>query len=125
MRVLVATGKNVKLVDTSFHTASSKGTRPAITSRTPCSAFGASFRDNEGLRRSQSTKMTRAPACAISTARLAEIVDFPSLGSDEVKPTIAQRSRSRFAMELALAAPYKGLPSLLTAFLPELGAPLF
>ncbi len=69
--------------------------------------------------------MTRAPACAMSSATLNAIVDFPSFGSDEVKPMIAQASRLRFATELALAAPYKGLPSLLTAFLSELAAPLF
>src|SRR5215471_3518099 len=59
----------------------------------------------------------------MSSARLAAIVDFPSCGSDDVKPMTVQASRLRLAMELALAAPYKGLPSLLTTSLPGPAAP--
>ena len=47
------------------------------------------MRVRDGLRRSQSTKMARPPACAISSAKAAANVDFPSFGKDDVKPTIS------------------------------------
>ena len=57
----------------------------ATTSKTPM-ARRASMRDKVGLRRSQSTRRTRPPTCAMRCARAAAIVDFPSLGSVDVKP---------------------------------------
>ena len=59
---------------------------PATTSRNPALASGASARESEGWRRSQSTKMTRAPPCAMSVAIAAARVDLPSLGKHDVKP---------------------------------------
>ena len=50
------------------------------------SASGASARESEGWRRSQSNKMTRAPPCAMSAAIAAARVDLPSLGKHDVKP---------------------------------------
>ena len=112
-------GKNAKLVDASVHIASSNGVVPTITSRRPQSAFGARLRDNVGLRRSQSTKMTRAPTCAMSNARLAAIVDFPSLGIDEVKPitllafiTSPLRSTASLMARIASAKREKGESSI-------------
>ena len=52
----------------------------------PTVALGARLRDREGLRRSQSTRITRRPVYAMSCARAAAIVDFPSFGSEDVKP---------------------------------------
>ena len=52
----------------------------------PTAASGARIRDKVGLRRSQSTRRTRPCACAMSCARAAASVDFPSLGSVDVKP---------------------------------------
>ena len=52
----------------------------------PAVAFGARSWLNERLRKSQSTRITRAPLCAQSCANDAAIVDLPSLGNDEVTP---------------------------------------
>src|SRR5262249_24484427 len=79
-------GKNAILVVESFQTASSNSIFPATTSRKPALAFGASARESEGLRTSQSTKTTRAPPCAMSDAIAAARLDLPSLGKDDVKP---------------------------------------
>ena len=59
---------------------------PAMTSTSPGAAFGASPWLSEGLRKSQSTRITRAPPSALSCAKDAAIVDFPSLGSADVIP---------------------------------------
>src|ERR1700686_4709238 len=50
-------------------------------------ALGAKPRDRDGFRKSQSTRMTRPPAWAMSCASEAAIVVFPSFGRAEVMPT--------------------------------------
>src|SRR5262249_60487050 len=79
-------GKNAILVVGTLQIASSRLTFPATTSRNPALASGASARESEGLRRSQSTKTTRAPPCAMSVAIAAATLDLPSLGKHDVKP---------------------------------------
>ena len=44
------------------------------------------MRDREGMRRSQSTIMTRPPTFAVSCATAAAMVDFPSFGRADVNP---------------------------------------
>src|SRR5262245_12706221 len=57
-----------------------------MTSISPGVAFGTSSLLSDGLRKSQSTRITRAPPWALSWAKDAAIVDLPSLGSDDVTP---------------------------------------
>src|SRR5262245_26756189 len=61
-----------------------------MTSIRPTVALGAMLRDSEGLRKSQSTSITRPrpPACAMTCATATEMVDFPSFGNDDVNPII-------------------------------------
>ena len=80
-------GKKARLVTGSLQIASSKRAFPESTSRSPIVARGASCRVKEGLRRSQSTRITRALACAARSAKAIEVVDLPSSGTDDVKPT--------------------------------------
>src|SRR5262245_15815934 len=89
-------GKKARLVTGSLQIASSREAFPEITSRSPIVARGASCRLNEGLRRSPSTKITRALACAARSATDMEVVDFPSSGIDDVHPTILLISALRF-----------------------------
>ena len=56
------------------------------TSISPVVAFGTSCWLSDGLRKSQSTRITRAPPWALSCAKDAAIVDLPSSGSDDVMP---------------------------------------
>src|SRR6266540_42409 len=72
----------------SFQTASARSTFPATTSRNPALAAGASSCESERWRRSQSTKMTRAPPCAISAATAAATLDLPSFGRHDVTPIV-------------------------------------
>ena len=62
--------------------------RPASvrTSISPPFAFGARSWLNERLRKSQSTRITRAPPWAQICAKDAETVDLPSSGNDDVMP---------------------------------------
>src|SRR5262249_23725040 len=85
---LAPTGKNSICVVGSIQTTSARSAVPATTSRNPALASGASNREIEEWRRSQSTKMTRAPLCAISVAIATATVDLPSLGWHDVKPII-------------------------------------
>src|SRR5262249_24764879 len=80
--------KNAIPVVGSLQTASARSTCPATTSRNPALAVGASSRESERWRRSQSTKMTRAPPCAISAAIAAATLDLPSFGKHEVTPIV-------------------------------------
>src|SRR5262249_2310410 len=48
---------------------------------------GVNVRDRVGLRRSQSTNITREPPWAISVAIARASVDLPSLGKHDVRPT--------------------------------------
>src|SRR3984957_12980784 len=84
MRDSTTHGKNASLVAGSVQIASSSETLPETTSRNPIRAFGASLRVSDGLRRSQSSKIVREPACAVSCARAVETVVLPSLGSEDV-----------------------------------------
>src|SRR5207302_7867853 len=59
---------------------------PDTMSSNPSSAPGASARDNDGLRRSQSSRIAFPPACETRRARLAAIVDLPSPGWVDVIP---------------------------------------
>src|ERR1019366_2132442 len=78
-------GKKRKLVEGMDTMASSSAILP-ITAPIDPGESGAYFRDNDGLRRSASTKMTLPPASAMRCARLAAMVDLPSLGNVEVTP---------------------------------------
>src|SRR4030095_6558422 len=89
-------GKKARLVTGSLRITSSRDAFPEITSRSPMIACGASCRLKAGLRRSQSTRMTRALACAARSATAIEVVDFPSAGIDDVNPTILLLSTPRF-----------------------------
>src|SRR5262249_4739412 len=80
--------KNAIPVVGSLQTASARSTCSATTSRNPALAVGASSRESEQWRRSQSTKMTRAPPCAISAAIAAATLDLPSFGKHEVTPIV-------------------------------------
>ena len=68
------------------HITLSRLAASVMTSISPVVAFGASSWLSDGLRKSQSTRITRAPPWALSCAKDAEIVDLPSLGSDDVMP---------------------------------------
>src|SRR5215813_10982582 len=85
---LAPTGKNFICVVGSVQATSARSTVPATTSRNPALASGASKREIEEWRRSQSTKITRAPLCAMSVAIATARVDLPSLGRHDVKPII-------------------------------------
>ena len=52
--------------------------RPGLFSRTPKIPWSV------GARRSQSTRITRLPRCAMEIARLTDTVDFPSPGTEDV-----------------------------------------
>src|SRR5262245_22511096 len=80
--------KNAIPVVGSLQTASARSTCPATTSRNPTLAVGASSCESEQWRRSQSTKMTRVPPCAISAATAAATLDLPSFGKHEVTPIV-------------------------------------
>src|SRR5215217_6034437 len=86
IRTLERMGRNAMFRNGPLQTASSSEILPEITSTMPALALGAMARDNDGLRKSQSTKMTRAPTCAMLCAKAAAIVDLPSLGTAEVSP---------------------------------------
>src|SRR6516164_4091894 len=89
-------GMKARLVTGSLQSASSQAAFPESTSRSPMVARGATCRVNEGLRRSQSIRMTRALACAASSATAIEVVDLPSAGIDDVNPTTLLLSAPRF-----------------------------
>src|SRR6516164_6319212 len=97
-------GKKARLVTGSLQIASSREAFPDITSRSPTIARGASRRLKEGLRRSQSIRMTRALACAARSATAVEVVVFPSSGIDDVNPTILLLSTPRFTSIAILIA---------------------
>src|SRR6266540_466789 len=80
--------KNAIPVVGSVQTASAKSIFPATTSRNPALEAGASSCESERWRRSQSTKMTRAPPCAISAATAAATLDLPSFGKHDVTPMV-------------------------------------
>src|SRR5262245_41862665 len=103
IRNLAGAGRNAMLGDGPLQRASSRDTRPEITSMIPELALGAMERDRVGLRRSQSTRMTRAPTCAMLCAKAAAMVDLPSLGMAEVRPTTL----------VVAAAPFKSAASLI------------
>src|SRR5215831_1063522 len=63
---------------------------PVTTSRNPTFAFGASARDNDGLRTSQSIRSVRRPDWASMAAIPAATVDLPSVGKYEVRPITLQ-----------------------------------
>src|SRR5882762_2963318 len=79
---------SLRIVFGSLQTVSSRDRAPDKTSMMPAVAPGARLLDRDGFLRSQSTMMTRLPACAMSWASEAVMVDFPSLGRAEVMPTI-------------------------------------
>src|SRR6266478_2726283 len=97
-RVLATIGTNDREVAASFNTTSLNETLPDTTSSSPNSAPGASARDNDGLRRSQSSRIALPPACETRRAKLATTVDFPSPGCVDVIPMalfgLARESRS-------------------------------
>src|SRR5262249_54225182 len=69
---------------------------PDSTSTIPVVALGVSARVIDGLRKSQSTRITRCPTCAISRASDAAVVDLPSFGIEDVNPiTVLNRSAPR------------------------------
>src|ERR1700682_1623217 len=119
IRPLEQTGRNAMLRNTSLLTASSRTTLPESTSRIPAFALGAMARDNDGLRKSQSTKMVRPPTCAMLSAKAAAIVDLPSLGIAEVIPTtllaaaIPFKSAAIFIVRMASAKAEKGCSTTL------------
>src|SRR5215831_19175175 len=80
--------KNAIPVVGSLQTASARSTCPATTSRNPALAAGARSCESEQWRRSQSTKMTRAPPCAISAATAAATLDLPSFGKHDITPIV-------------------------------------
>src|SRR5450759_2869595 len=86
MRDLTTAGRNAMLRDGSVQITSSREAFPVMTSSNPELAFGASVRDSDGLRRSQSTTIVRLPTWDISCATATATVDLPSFGRDEVKP---------------------------------------
>src|SRR6516225_108223 len=79
-------GRKESRVDGSERITLSRLALLARTSISPRVASGTSWRLSEGLRKSQSTRITRAPPSAASCAKDAAIVDFPSWGWDEVMP---------------------------------------
>ena len=85
-RDLSPDGRKESCVDGSDQITLSRLAVLLMTSISPGVAFGTRFWLSEGLRKSQSTRITRAPPCALSRAKDAAIVDLPSLGSDDVMP---------------------------------------
>src|SRR5262245_35873990 len=94
----------------SLQIASARAVFPATTSRNPIFASGASARVSDGLRRSQSTRITLAPVWAISVVIDAAMVDLPSLGEHDVRPlTLGAGSsllRSSFSFIHRMASAY-------------------
>src|ERR1035441_7106613 len=91
------------LRDGSVQLTSSRVALPVMTSSNPELALGASARDSDGLRRSQSTTIVRLPTWDISCASATATVDLPSFGRDEVKPMT----------RLALITSFKSTASLM------------
>src|SRR5262245_20573164 len=126
-RILEGAGSNVRLGDGPLQRASSSDTLPEITSMIPELALGAMARDRVGLRRSQSTKITRAPTCAMLCAKAAAIVDLPSLGMAEVRPTTLVvaaapfKSAASFIVRIASAKRENGCSITLDAMPPSAG----
>src|SRR6516164_7509414 len=90
-------GIKARFVTGSLQIAASQAAFPESTSRSPMVARGATCRLNEGLRRSQSIRTTRALACATRSATAIAVVDLPSSGIDDVNPTTLLLSTPRFA----------------------------
>src|ERR1035437_989077 len=103
MRDFATVGKNARLRDGSVQITSSREAFSVMTSSNPELALGASARDSDGLRRSQSTTIVRLPTWDISCATATATVDLPSFGRDEVKPMT----------RLALTTSFKSTASLM------------
>src|SRR6266478_4423091 len=72
-----------------------------MTSKMPNAAAGANATESDRFRKLQSTRITRAPACAMSNAKAAATVDFPSSGCVEVIPITWFRLPLRFIESMA------------------------
>src|ERR1700733_4122792 len=70
----------------SVHVIADSETAPVIPSNMPDVAVGANSAESDRFRKLQSSKITRAPVCAMSNARAAATVDFPSLDRVDVIP---------------------------------------
>src|SRR5215210_3502969 len=104
IRDLTTVGKNAKPVAGSLQIASASEAFPESTSSRPILAPGARERVNAGFRRSQSSRTTRALACAARSANAVEVVDLPSSGSADVNPTILLVLVTRFKSIASLIA---------------------
>src|SRR5438067_3427123 len=104
IRDLTTAGKNAKPVAGSLQIASAGEAFPESTSSRPIVARGARRRVNPGFRRSQSSKITRALACAARRANAVEVVDLPSSGMADVNPTILLVLTARFKSRASLIA---------------------
>src|SRR4051812_49536176 len=80
-------GRKSKLVSGSVQIVSFKGRADNRMSVMPALALGARLAVSDGFLRSQSTTMTRLPEFARSWASEAAMVDLPSWGRVEVRPT--------------------------------------
>src|SRR3954470_19198633 len=80
-------GRKSSCVTLSVQIVSSRDRAPDRTSVMPAPTSGVRLSDSDGFLRSQSTTMTRLPEFARSWASEAAMVDLPSLGRVEVRPT--------------------------------------
>src|ERR1700733_6600431 len=100
-RKLLPTGRKASCVIESVHVISRTETAPDMTSRPPNSAAGANSAESDRFRKLQSTKITRAPVFAMSSAKAAATVDFPSPACVEVIPITWFRLPLRFIESIA------------------------
>src|SRR5450631_2189120 len=80
-------GRKSNPVAVSVQIVSSSDRVPDRMSVMPASTAGVRSAESDGFLRSQSTTMTRLPELARSWASEAAMVDLPSLGRVEVRPT--------------------------------------
>src|SRR5262249_56394023 len=98
----------------SFHTASSREALPEITSRLPAFAVRASTRESQGLRKSPSTKMVRAPACGhLEQYPLSAISALAERGGCSTHAKGSPRSRNVFMPGGGTPASFCPLPNYL------------
>ena len=114
MRDFIAAARNFMPVARSVQSILSRVDNPFVTSSQPYAAFGERSRVNDGFRRSQSTNIVLAPVCAVNLATAAAMLDFPSLGTDDVNPmtlppeTVGLRSIATLTDRMASAKAEKG-----------------
>src|SRR5208282_4199362 len=100
-REFLPTGRKANCDIKSVHFVSDTEAAPVMTSRMPSAPAGANAAESDRFRKLQSTRITRAPAFAMSNAKAAATVDFPSFCCVEVIPITWFRLPLRFIESMA------------------------